>query len=147
MGSCSSGGKNNANLSNSSESLINQMYERVKNPKTREDYILALQVVSSVEDGRYRYEFDASDWNKYGKSRTYFSVDAYRKSDGKHHHMNDYGYFDNVSNTYVPSRTKSLDPGVSKSIYSTSGSALEEEAVRNILKKIYSEYTEKHMRD
>lgn len=103
MGSCSSGRKDNANLLNPGKSLINQMYERVKDPKTREDYILALQVVSSVENDRYRYEFDASDWNKYGKSRTYFSVDAYRKSDGKHHHMNDYGYFDNVSKTYVPS--------------------------------------------
>lgn len=139
MGSCSSGGKNNANLSNSSESLINQMYERLKNPKTREDYILALQVVSSAENPSYRYEFDASDWNKYGKSRTYFSVDAYRKSDGKHHHMNDYGYFDNVSKTYVPSQTNSLAPGVSKSIYSPSGSVLTEEAVRDILKKIHKE--------
>ena len=147
MGSCSSGIKYNANLLNPGKSLINQMYERVKDPKTREDYILALQVVSSVENDRYRYEFDASDWNKYGKSRTYFSVDAYRKSDGKHHHMNDYGYFDNVSKTYVPSQTNSLDPGVRKSIYSPSGSALTEEAVRDILKKIYSEHTEKRARD
>ena len=147
MGSCSSGRKDNANLLNPGKSLINQMYERVKDPKTREDYILALQVVSSVENDRYRYEFDASDWNKYGKSRTYFSVDAYRKSDGKHHHMNEYGYFDNVSKTYVPSQTNSLDPGVRKSIYSPSGSALTEEAVRDILKKIYSEHTEKRARD
>lgn len=45
-----------------------------------------------------------SDWENYGKSRTYFSIVEKAVRSSKHYVKRDYGYYDNISDTYVPGR-------------------------------------------
>ena len=54
----------------------------------------------------YNYTVSVKEWNNYGKSRTYISVNEYRmKSKGfKYYQKLDFGYIDNKTNEYVPNR-------------------------------------------
>lgn len=58
---------------------------------------------SGKDCGVYHREIVMNDWANYGKSRTYFSIVETCNS-SKHYVKRDYGYFDNISNTYVPGK-------------------------------------------
>lgn len=46
------------------------------------------------------------DWANYGKDRTYFKIveESTDKKRSKHYKAEDYGYYDNVADVYVPGR-------------------------------------------
>lgn len=71
----------------------------------------AQYIAVKSEDDKYNYSVSVSDWEKNGKSRTYIKINEIRKWDGKYHGSRDYGYFDNVTKTYVPSRGSDLGRG------------------------------------
>lgn len=57
---------------------------------------------NKLENG-YQYNAYISDWENYGKSRTYFAI--YEKCDNsRHNKKKSYGYFDNQSGAYVPEK-------------------------------------------
>lgn len=51
----------------------------------------------------YHYTVKINEWNKYGKSRTYFSIVETRERT-KHFKEKKYGYFDNQTGEYVPDK-------------------------------------------
>jgi hypothetical protein len=59
-------------------------------------------IVSKASD-RYNYEIIARDWANYGKSRTYIKVKE-TSNYSKHHKCYDFGYIDNIANTYIAGR-------------------------------------------
>lgn len=104
----------------------------IKSPQTKSDFIARLSVIAELGAPGYNTVASVSDWEKYGKSRTYFKISAYRESDGKYHHEIDFGYYDNVSKTYNPSRSNSLEG----SVFSASGSKATDKEIAEALKKI-----------
>lgn len=56
-------------------------------------------IVSKASD-RYNYEIVVRDWTNYGKSRTYIKVKETSNS-SKHYKCYDFGYIDNIANTYI----------------------------------------------
>lgn len=58
-------------------------------------------IVKHSEGGNYHYEVVASDWEGYGKKRTYLSIVETREN-SKHRAERKYGYIDNISGEYVP---------------------------------------------
>lgn len=80
---------------------VNKLVNRVTNPTTKDDFIARLKVIGEVGEPSYKTVVKTTDWNNYGKSRTYLKIDAYRESDGKYHHSMDYGYYDNNTKSYV----------------------------------------------
>lgn len=60
-----------------------------------------------------------TEWNNYGKSRTYLKMVETREG-SKHYNEKDYGYYDNTNNLYVPGK---FDLESSK-IYGFSGTLL-----------------------
>lgn len=69
---------------------------------TKEEAIKRLQVIvdNSNHAPHYEYEIYATDWAKYGKSRTYFKI-VETKDNSKHSKERDYGYLNNLSGEYV----------------------------------------------
>lgn len=56
-------------------------------------------IVSKASD-IYNYEIVVRDWANYGKSRTYIKVEE-TSDNSKHRKVYDFGYIDNIANTYV----------------------------------------------
>lgn len=54
-------------------------------------------------DGSYNHEVKLSDWENYGKKRTYIKVTETRTG-SKHRATYDFGYVDRKTNTYHPGR-------------------------------------------
>lgn len=52
-------------------------------------------------DNGYHYEASVKEWNNYGKSRTYFSINEMRDNNRHYVSMN-YGYYDNQADKYMP---------------------------------------------
>ena len=63
----------------------------------------------------YKYEISENNWEKYGKSRTYFSI-IERRSNSTHYVKYDFGYIDNNTNNYIPGKKDAFGK------YSLSGS-------------------------
>ncbi len=59
-------------------------------------------IVSDAPDV-YRYNVYVSDWEGYGKSRTYFAVYETRRN-SNHNAKYDYGFYDNQTGKYVAGR-------------------------------------------
>lgn len=78
---------------------------------------LIVDIANAPENG-YHYELIVSDWAKYGKDRTYFKIRETREN-SKHFVEKDYGYFDNISESFVCGKS-SID-------YRFSGAKLTEE--------------------
>lgn len=57
-------------------------------------------IVNASGNDVYDYEIIVSEWNNYGKSRTYFKIIETRNN-SKHHVERLYGYIDNESGEYV----------------------------------------------
>lgn len=63
-------------------------------------------VANSTTYDYCEFEILASDWEKYGKSRTYFKIVEKSKNSkvSKHYKVKDYGYLDNLSGEYFPQK-------------------------------------------
>lgn len=69
----------------------------------KEKLVDKLNFIVSDASGFYTYSIYVSDWEKYGKSRTYFAV--YETCQySKHNAKYDYGFFDNQTGKYVAGR-------------------------------------------
>lgn len=62
-----------------------------------------LQYLVSIAPKHFNYEIKINDWEKYGKSRTYFKV-VETRDHSKHYVEFEYGYIDNADNTYHKGR-------------------------------------------
>lgn len=88
---------------------LRQAWAEAKTPKSEKERCierLELIVRNSVAHSYCELEISCSDWNNYGKSRTYFSIIEHSKDrrQSKHYAKADYGYIDNKTNVYVPGR-------------------------------------------
>ena len=129
MRSCNSGGKRGGE-----SSRLNALINQVTNPTTKGDFMLRLEVIAEVGQPTYKTVAKITDWDNYGKSRTYFKVDAYRDSDGRLHHTNEYGYYDNKAKKYVA--TNKYNDMEDSKIFTMSGSSMPDDKLRNALKNI-----------
>lgn len=112
---------------------ISAGYNRVTNPKTKDDYVDRLKVIAANGQPGYTVSVSTSNWENYGKSRTYLKLNMNRESDGRAHHSQDYGYYDNKAQKYVPSKSHDLS---SSNFYSASGSIMSNQEISAALKKI-----------
>lgn len=118
---------------------VTKTINRISEPKTNQDFIDKLKVMVEASNAKQdvsEYRLYTSEWQNYGKSRTYYKV--YESRSGKQRGEHDYGYYDNNANKYVPPKAKgnSLD---SQHIYTISGSKLDDaeisDATRSLIKK------------
>ena len=87
---------------------------------TKNDIIKRINAIADLAnsyDNGYHYEVKTSEWIKYGKDRTYFSI-VETRDNSKHYVKKDYGYFDNNAEEFVPGKA-SID-------YTFSGEKFEE---------------------
>lgn len=63
----------------------------------------AIADLANSYDNGYHYEVKISEWVKYGKDRTYFSIIETRDS-SKHYVKKDYGFYDNNAEEFVPGK-------------------------------------------
>ena len=83
---------------------------RISNPSSRQDYIDRAELIGQIsENVSYKYDVSVSEWQNYGKDRTYIKLNQYNSSDGTLRQSIDMGYFDNAKNEYVKGRTKNSD--------------------------------------
>lgn len=61
-------------------------------------------IKASDPTGVRQYKISISDWENYGKKRTYIKVHETKKH-SKHHVVYDYGYVDRQTNKYVPGKS------------------------------------------
>lgn len=99
------GGRGSSSGANNN-SAAKAMITRIKEPTTKQDFIDKMNVMAELgnQQGVYNYKVKTTDWENYGKSRTYLKITETRASDGKPHGERDYGYFDNNSGKYVKSK-------------------------------------------
>lgn len=63
----------------------------------------AIADLANSHDNGYHYEVKISEWVKYGKDRTYFSIIETRDN-SKHYVKKDYGFYDNNAEEFVPGK-------------------------------------------
>lgn len=63
-------------------------------------------VANSTTYSYCEFEIQANEWNNYGKSRTYLKIveKSVDTSVSKHYKVKDYGYIDNITEEYFPSK-------------------------------------------
>ena len=99
-------------------------WEEAKNPVEKsEKEILVDRLNKKAEEENnhnngYHYTVCISNWEKYGKSRTYFSIFETREN-SRHNKKISYGYYDNNSKKYVAEKYNDLTKN-----YSVSGKAM-----------------------
>lgn len=75
---------------------------------TKQELINRLQTIvdNSTTYDYCEFEIKTSDWEKYGKSRTYFKIveKSTNLAISKHYKEKSYGYYDNIANEYVPDK-------------------------------------------
>ncbi len=72
-----------------------------KGEKDKKKIIEKLEKIADEKEGNgWHYEVVVSEWNNYGKSRTYFEIEETRDH-SKHLTIMKYGYYDNASSEYV----------------------------------------------
>ena len=84
-----------------SEGLKKAWKEAKKMEKTLREKVVA-EIESIVETAKcegWNYTINVNDWEKYGKSRTYFSVTETRNN-SKHWAKYDFGFIDNLTDEY-----------------------------------------------
>lgn len=69
----------------------------------KEEIISKVEYIVSKASDIYNYEIVVRDWANYGKSRTYIKV-LETSNSSKHYKCYDFGYIDNIANTYVAGR-------------------------------------------
>ena len=77
-------------------------WAEAKAPKKslKEEIISKVEYIVSKASDIYNYEIVVRDWANYGKSRTYIKVEETSNS-SKHYKCYDFGYIDNIANTYI----------------------------------------------
>ena len=71
---------------------------------TKQEIIERLnKVCEASQNARFTIEARITDWENYGKSRTYFKL-VETSSETKHYKALDFGYFDNRKGVYVSGR-------------------------------------------
>lgn len=131
-------GRGSSKAGGTSNTSVKSTVERIKSPKTKQDFLDKMEVMVelSKSQDRYTYSIKTSDWENYGKSRTYLKILEKRTSDGKPHGEYDYGYFDNKSGKYVSSRSNNLD---GRGFYNIGGNGVSdadlERATKAVLKR------------
>lgn len=63
----------------------------------------AIADLANSYDNGYHYEVKISEWVKYGKDRTYFSI-VETRDNSKHYVKKDYGFYDNNAEEFVPGK-------------------------------------------
>lgn len=80
---------------------LKMAWAEAKAPKSlKEEIISKIEYIVSKASDIYNYEIVVRDWTNYGKSRTYIKVEETSNS-SKHYKCYDFGYIDNIANTYV----------------------------------------------
>ena len=75
---------------------------------TKEMILKRLETLANASQvATYNTEIKVSEWENYGKSRTYFSIVRTREN-SKHYEKLDCGYYDNKSNVYVAGKHRDL---------------------------------------
>ncbi|MEY8396203.1 hypothetical protein AALB64_15535 [Lachnospiraceae bacterium 45-P1] len=69
----------------------------------KEQLIAKMELLTSLANKAYDYKISVSDWENYGKSRTYFKIYETRKN-SRHNVIYDCGYYDNQKDVYVPGK-------------------------------------------
>ena len=81
---------------------LKKAWEEAKNMK--DQLIAAMEkLVEMAKCDGWNYKVYTSEWQNYGKSRTYFAIYETRDH-SKHNAKYDCGYYDNINNTYVPGK-------------------------------------------
>lgn len=93
-------GDRNARLSYA----LKKAWAEAKAPKSlKDDIISKVEYIVSKASDIYNYEVIVRDWTNYGKSRTYIKV-LETSNISKHYKVYDFGYIDNIGDTYVAGR-------------------------------------------
>lgn len=75
---------------------------------TKENLIKRLQIIvnNSTTYNYCEFEIRQSDWEKYGRNRTYFKIieKSTDTAKSKHYKEKSYGYYDNIANEYIPEK-------------------------------------------
>lgn len=101
-------------------------------PQTKDDFLLRLEAIAEMGQPGYDISVKTSDWENYGKSRTYLKLVIYKDTNGKRHHEMDFGYFDNKNNTYV-STTRNKLTGI---LFNASGSKASDDEINDAIRRI-----------
>lgn len=87
---------------------------------TKQEIIERLnKVCEASQNARFTIEARITDWENYGKSRTYFKL-VETSSETKHYKALDFGYFDNKKGVYV-SGQRDLE---AKTVYDFGGNSI-----------------------
>lgn len=102
---------------------LKMAWAEAKSPKKSEKEILIDRLNEKAEeanshDNGYHYVASVSNWENYGKSRTYFAIYESRNN-SKHSKKISYGYYDNQKNVYVAEKYNDLLAN-----YTVSGAAM-----------------------
>ncbi len=92
---------------------LKMAWEEAKSPKKSEKEILLDRLnekaaEANSHDNGYHYNVYISNWENYGKSRTYFAIFETREN-SKHNKKISYGYYDNQKLIYVPEKYNNLE--------------------------------------
>lgn len=128
------GGRGSSSGANNN-SAAKAMITRIKEPTTKQDFIDKMNVMAELgnQQGVYNYKVKTTDWENYGKSRTYLKITETRASDGKPHGERDYGYFDNNSGKYVKSKANNLD---TPQFYNVGGNSVSNQDLKNAVNAV-----------
>lgn len=89
---------------------FSQQASRIANPSSKQDFIERAEFIGDVsENAAYKYDVTTSDWQNYGKDRTYIKLNQYNASDGSLRQSMDMGYYDNAKDQYVEGRGKNAE--------------------------------------
>lgn len=83
-----------------------KVQDNIQKVKTLKDVIIErmeLMCKDGNDAGVFHFETYINDWLKYGRNRTYLKIIKTRKHSSMHQEY-DYGYYDNISEIYVPGK-------------------------------------------
>lgn len=119
------------------EKQVNSMMSRIGEPTGKQDFIDKLDIMveasNVINQGVSEYRLSTSEWENYGKSRTYFKV--YESRNGRSRSVSDYGYYDNGAQKYVSPKARGNDL-TSENVYSISGSKLDNTQIANAAREV-----------
>lgn len=84
---------------------LKMAWAEAKAPKKslKEEIISKVEYIVSKASDIFNYRIVVRDWANYGKARTYIKVEETSNS-SKHYKCYDFGYIDNIANTYIAGR-------------------------------------------
>lgn len=85
---------------------LKKAWKEAKTMSKRDEMIAKLEALvaeNNSHDNGYHYKAIVSDWENYGKNRTYLSY-VETRDHSKHNVIKKFGYVDNATNEYVPEK-------------------------------------------